>query len=448
VRLLAVSLHFLPNLGGMETAAAAICAALARREKPGHGGRLLRLGVHAHAAHHVVARRADFHRRRRDIDVRQLLELVVHAGQLLLDVIGRAARRDIEENTAVWTTTSLANLSANGPRHDVAREQFGRPTRRRTLAGGHRRNPAIGFLFSFRELALKHFGDVIEHEPPALAVQQHAPLAAHAFGDERAANARRPDHAGRMKLHELHVDQVGPGPQRHGMPVGRVLPRVGRDLPAAADSARCEHDCLRPEHDEPPALALVAETARYAPAAGAVPPVVGENPADRAFHVHVDALVYALVLQRADHLQAGAIAHVRQPRICVAAEIPLQNAAVARAIEDRAPFLQLANAGRRLLGMNLRHPPLIEELAAAHRVAEMHFPVVPRIDVGERGRNSPFGHYRMSLSQQRLAHERGPRPERRRLNRRPQPGPARADDHHVVFKGLILIHESLLVDSG
>ena len=74
-----------------------------------------------------------------------------------------------------------------------------------------------------------------------------------------------------------------------------------------------------------------------------------EHAADRAFHVHVDALMHAAVLQRADHLQARAVADVRQPRIRVPAEIPLQDLAVLRAVEDGPPFFQLADA--------LRAPP-------------------------------------------------------------------------------------------
>ena len=50
--------------------------------------RHLRVGVDAHAAHHVVRGRADLHRLLRDVDVGQLLELVVHARQLALDVLG------------------------------------------------------------------------------------------------------------------------------------------------------------------------------------------------------------------------------------------------------------------------------------------------------------------------------------------------------------------------
>ena len=54
--------------------------------RPGHA-RHLRVAVDAHAAHHVVRRRADLHRLLRDVDVGELLELVVHARQLLLDVL-------------------------------------------------------------------------------------------------------------------------------------------------------------------------------------------------------------------------------------------------------------------------------------------------------------------------------------------------------------------------
>jgi hypothetical protein len=55
--------------------------------------RHLRIAIHAHAAHDVVRRGADFHRLLGDVDVRQLLELVIHAGQLALDVLG--ARWDL-----------------------------------------------------------------------------------------------------------------------------------------------------------------------------------------------------------------------------------------------------------------------------------------------------------------------------------------------------------------
>jgi len=51
----------------------------------------------------------------------------------------------------------------------------------------------------------------------------------------------------------------------------------------------------------------------------------------------VDALVHAVILKRPDHLETRAIADVREPRIAMAAEIALQNAAVRRPIEERPP---------------------------------------------------------------------------------------------------------------
>ena len=88
-----------------------------------------------------------------------------------------------------------------------------------------------------------------------------------------------------------------------------------------------------------------------------------------------------LILQRANHLEAGAIADVRQPRIAMPAEIPLQNPAIRRAVEHRAPFLELAHPSGRFLGVDLGHPPVVQELAAAHRVGEMHLPVVAILDI-------------------------------------------------------------------
>src|SRR5882762_1186690 len=58
--------------------------------------------------------------------------------------------------------------------------------------------------------------------------------------------------------------------------------------------------------------------------------------ADRALHVDVDALVDGMVLQRANHLQSGAVAHMRQARVAMATEIALQDAAVLRTVKERA----------------------------------------------------------------------------------------------------------------
>ena len=79
-----------------------------------------------------------------------------------------------------------------------------------------------------------------------------------------------------------------------------------------------------------------------------------------------------LLLQGADQLQAGAVADVRQARVLVAAEVALADLAVLGAVEQGAVGLQLPDPVGRLLGVQLGHPPGVEELAAAHRVAEVH----------------------------------------------------------------------------
>ena len=83
-------------------------------------------------------------------------------------------------------------------------------------------------------------------------------------------------------------------------------------------------------------------------------------------------LMDCMILERTDHLEARAVAHVREARILVAAEVALKDPAVGGAVEQRAPRLELAHASRRLLRVQLGHPPVVEVLAAAHGVAEVH----------------------------------------------------------------------------
>jgi hypothetical protein len=52
---------------------------------------------------------------------------------------------------------------------------------------------------------------VVEHEATTVPVLEHAAFTTHAFGHENAAHARWPDHASRVELHELHVDELGTG---------------------------------------------------------------------------------------------------------------------------------------------------------------------------------------------------------------------------------------------
>ena len=147
-----------------------------------------------------------------------------------------------------------------------------------------------------------------------------------------------------------------------------------------------------------------------------------------------------LLLQGADHLQAGAVADVRQPRVLVAAEVPLADLALGGPVEQRAPRLQLPDPVRGLLGVQLGHPPVVHELAAAHGVAEVHLPVVVGVGVAHRRGAAALGHDRVRLAEQRLGDDRRLLAGQPGLDRGPQPGAARADHHDVVGVPLDLSH--------
>ena len=104
-------------------------------------------------------------------------------------------------------------------------------------------------------------GNVVEHEPLAVLVPQDAAFAAHAFGDENALHARRPDHAGGVELDELHVEQFGARMIGERVAVAGAFPGIAGDLVRAAQAARCDDDGLGLENLEAAALAIVAERA-------------------------------------------------------------------------------------------------------------------------------------------------------------------------------------------
>ena len=184
-------------------------------------------------------------------------------------------------------------------------------------------------------------GNIGEHEPLAVLVAQDAAFAAHAFGDEDAHDAGRPDHAGRMKLHELHVNQFRAGMIGQRLAVAGVFPGVAGDFIGATNAAGGQHDGFRLENLESSALAVVAERADNAVA-------VLEQRDDRVLHVDFDALMDAVVLQRADQFQAGAVADVGESRIAVAAEIALKNSSHRQCDRTPRPRLRARGRGRAL----------------------------------------------------------------------------------------------------
>ena len=336
--------------------------------------------------------------------------------------------RNIQIHAAVRRTAAGFHFAVDAARHVVAGQQLGRPAR---ILVPEAIPPAL--LLVVRGLGFVQVGDIVEHEAPSFAVAQHAPFPAHTLRHQQAAHADRPHHAGRMKLHELHVLQLGPGTIGQCVAVACVLPTVAGDLEGPADASRRHHDGFRFPQDEMPFFAIVSERAGN-------PAAVQQQGQHGALHVDFHAAVNPVVLQRADHLQAGAVAHVRQPRIAMPAEIALQNAAVPGAVEERAPGFEFPHPLRRFLGMQLRHPPVVQVLAAAHRIGEMHPPVVAVIDVGERRRHPAFRHHGVGFAEQRLAHHPDGDARSRRFNRCTQSRPARSDDQDVIGAFLIFEH--------
>ena len=183
---------------------------LARRVQTRHGRRR-GLGLDAHATHRVVDGRADLHRLARDVDRCQRMELLVHRRQLALDVVG-AEVAHVEVRAAVGRPATRLHLLVDRARDDVAR----------------------------RQLLLDRV--VIEHEARALGVEEQSALTAHRLGDQDAARAGWPDHAGGMELHELHVEQIGSRLVRHRRAVTRALPGVGGVAVHPPPSPAREHD--------------------------------------------------------------------------------------------------------------------------------------------------------------------------------------------------------------
>jgi hypothetical protein len=147
-----------------------------------------------------------------------------------------------------------------------------------------------------------------------------------------------------------------------------------------------------------------------------------------------------MILQRANQLQAGSIADVRQSRIAVAAEVALIDAAIRCAIEHRPPTFELADASGRFLGMQLRHTPVVHVLAAAHRVGEVYAPAVAVVVVAHGRGHAAFGHDGVRLAEERLADEADRDTARRGFNRSAQAGATGADDQDVVAIALVAGH--------
>ena len=219
---------------------------------------------------------------------------------------------DVQKRASVRAAAAFLDFGVNGAGHDVAGREL-------------------------EALRIVPF-----HEAFAVFVAENAAFAAHGFGDQQALNSRGPDHAGRMELHEFHVQKFRAGRVSERHAVAGAFPGIGGDFPGFADAAGGDDHGFGFEENEAALFTPVAECAGDAVA-------VFEQASDGALHVDVDALLDAAILQRANHLEAGAVADVAEALERVAAESALQDVAAIGAIEKRAPLFEFADAVRRLL---------------------------------------------------------------------------------------------------
>jgi hypothetical protein len=277
-----------------------------------------------------MSRRANLHRLIRNVQIGKLFELVIHAGELALDVL-RCFRHafldpgNIEEDAAMRRATACLDFAIDAPRNMISREQF-------------RRTPRIliplrippSFFFRVRSLLFVEVRNVVEHEPVAFLVAQDSAFAAHALSHKDAAHTDRPDHASGVKLNEFHVLEFSSGAIRQCETVARIFPTVAGHLEGAPDSTGGHHYCLGLPQLKPSLLAVVTACSGNAAS-------VEQQTEHGALHVHFHPRVNAVILERAYHLQAGAVADVSQPGVPVPAKVSLKNLAIRSAIEKRAP---------------------------------------------------------------------------------------------------------------
>src|SRR5215208_7038598 len=128
----------------------------------------------------------------------------------------------------------------------------------------------------------------------------------------------------------------------------------------------------------------------------------------------------------------------------MAAEVALVDAAVRRAIEHRTPAFQLAHAIRRLLRVQFRHAPVVDVLAAAHRVREVHLPAVAVVVMGHRRCHAAFGHDGVRLAKQRLADQADGYAGIRSFDYCTQAGAPGANDEYIVGVGRVTRHQKSL----
>src|ERR1043166_358771 len=237
-----------------------------------------------------MTRRTNLHRAFGNVYVGQFAELVVHARQFFLHIFSRLVR-DIEIGATMFGAATFFHLGVDRARNHIAGREF----------------------HAFRIITL--------HETLAIFIGENSALAPHGFGPENALYSWGPNHSRGVKLHELHVHQLGAGIVGQGHAVTRVFPRIGGDTPRFSDSAGSDDNRPGFENNEAAIFPPVAEGAGDAF-------TILQQVRDGAFHVNIKTQMHAAILQCANHLKAGAIANMTETFEAMAAKSALENISV------------------------------------------------------------------------------------------------------------------------
>src|SRR5215471_4541285 len=148
----------------------------------------------------------------------------------------------------------------------------------------------------------------------------------------------------------------------------------------------------------------------------------------------------SMVLQCADHLEAGAVPDMRQPGIAMPTEITLEDPPIVCTIEKGTPCFQFADACRCFLGMQLSHPPITQVLAAAHGVGKVNAPTIPVVHIPHCSRYATLGHDGVRLAEKGLRNDGDSYARRGSLDCSAQSGASGANDQNIMLMGDVFAH--------
>ena len=388
---------------------------LAAGEQPGEPGGLA-AGVGADAAHRVMLGRAHRNQVTRRVDAQEVLADFLHLAQATVDV-GLAEQGDIQPQV-------LAEAALDA------------------VAGADVLLHAAGDHVAGGELFL--LGLVIGHEAVTGGVAQQAAVAPAALGDE---DARRHD-GGRVKLHRLHVAQLGnaglEGDRRPDALVDDGVRRDPVDPPeAAGGDAGGAGDVGRQLAGDQVAHDGAVAAAR----------VVDQRDGLAAL-MDGDGFGHRLVAHRVEHGVAGAVGDEAGAPLLGAAKIaggdqavglgPLREAdppaihhhlplAGLDAVPGHAPGGQLAHGLGRSVGEQPRHLLVAAPVGAAHGVFKVHVLVVAGAPggVAEAGLHAALGRRRVGALGRHQAEDDHLVAAAPGAHRRPQPRQPAPDDEDI-----------------